>query len=83
MTKAELKRRLGPGTKLRLVENRNGPCDEPREVKIVRAAEIVMMTPLGTFSSLELGKGFEVAETPDGFQVTHFNRVGLTRYSWA
>lgn len=69
MTKAELKRRLTPGTKLTLVNSLLGPCSKPRTVHEVRSADYVMLTPEGKHSYLTIIPAEEVRETPKGFQV--------------
>lgn len=69
MTKAELKRRLTPGTELTLVNCLMGPCLKPRIVKEARTKDYIMLTPEGTNSYLAISVDEEIRETSGGFQV--------------
>ena len=69
MTKAELKRRLVPGTKLVLVNCLMGPCNKPRTVKQVRSTDIIMLTPEGKESHLDLQSHEFVEATENGFRI--------------
>jgi len=69
MTKAELKRRLVPGTKLTLVDSLLGECCKPRTVHAVRSADYIMLTPEGKHSHLAIVTGERIDETPGGFRV--------------
>ncbi len=69
MTKAELKRRLVPGTKLVLIDCLMGKCHKPRTVKQVRSSDIIMLTDEGKESHLHIASNEYVTETANGFQV--------------
>lgn len=69
MTKAELKRRLVPGTKLTLVNCLMGPCNKHRTVQQVRSSEFVMSTPEGSDSYLPIGSDEYVEATENGFKI--------------
>lgn len=69
MTKAELKRRLVPGTELTLINCLMGPCNNPRTVAQVRSSDYVMLTPEGKHSYLTITPEEEVRETENGFQL--------------
>lgn len=83
MTKAELKRRLIPGTKLTLVNTLLGPCNKPRTVLDVRSRGYVMLTPEGKHSHLDIVPGEEIHETPNGFQVVVLASPASAQRSYA
>lgn len=69
MTKAELKRRLVPGTKLTLVNCMMGPCNKHRTVVKVMSTDVQMLTPEGTHSYMTLNSYERVEATENGFKV--------------
>lgn len=76
MSITELKRRLTPGTPLRLVASMLGPVapeKQPRIVVAVRSRDIIMRTPEGKQTYLGFQSGDKVAETPTGFVVYYRN----------
>jgi hypothetical protein len=82
MTVAALKRRLVPGTKLRLVHTLLGPCDLARVVADVNSVG-VRFTGDGVvgFSHLRWPKASGLIETADGFEVVEGGEVAA-RYRW-
>lgn len=69
MTKAELKRRLVPGTQLTLVNSLLGPTRQHRTVKQARSADYIMTKPDGKDSYLPINSNEEVRETEKGFAI--------------
>lgn len=69
MTKAELKRRLTPGTELTLVHCLVGPTRDHRTVKAVRSKDIVVLASGSHEFQVPLDTGFRVEETENGFRI--------------
>lgn len=84
LTVAELKRRLTPGTRLRLVQNFMGGCDRPREVAKTTTTAVALTQidePSAPLSWLPWPKAADLRATPDGFAVYEGNRLTV-RYVW-
>ena len=85
MTVAELKRRLTPGTTLRLVENFKGLCDKQRIV-VQSNTRGVTFTGDGIDparpSWMPWPRAEELKDTPDGFAIVFVNGRVAARYTW-
>lgn len=85
MTLAELKRRLLPGIRLRLVHCLTGPCDKGRTVKCQQFNSIAFWTDdvPAKVSWLHWPKARNLREAPDGFEIIVEGFTGpAARYVW-
>lgn len=82
MSKAELKRRLVPGTKLTMVNSLLGDTRQLRTVKAVRSASFIMTRPDGRESYLATNSGDEVFETDNGFKIVGEGKRVMVEYEW-
>lgn len=83
MTLADLKRRLQPGVKLRLVKRTDTACNLKRTVRRAQTNAVTMTgesVPGGVESWVYFPKASGFKETDGGFDLTHYgNTIG---YKW-
>lgn len=85
MTLAELKRRLQPGTRLTLLRNAKGPCEEPRIVVRQLRYDCVLARPDGQESHLQWPRfpgGQFIRDTADGFEIVNAAEHVMLAYRW-
>lgn len=84
MTLADLKRKLVPGTKLRLVYSiRHGACNKARTVKTLRTNGVSYIgedIPEGEESWMSFPKAKDLVEIEGGFSVKSPQGVALVQY---
>lgn len=84
MTIAELKRRLVPGTRLRLMNSLMGPCDKARKVEKTNTVEFMLSgdgIQEGKLSHAYWPKKGALFETADGFEIYDEEELALA-YKW-
>ncbi len=84
MKLADLKRRLVPGTKLRLINSLMGPCSRLRVVAKTNTVDVMFTgdgIADGQVSHLAWPKSSALLETENGFKIIEDNMV-CVEYEW-
>lgn len=84
LTVAELKRRLVPGTRLRLVNSLMGPCDKARKVEKTNTVEFMLSgegIPEGRLSHAYWPKKGTLFADDEGFEIHDEGQLALA-YKW-